>query len=347
MARQLEEIKCTFNIFDNGRKFSGENRGYVLDNVASVLNSGFSKERIANREAVGYYSHGVRRMAGLDPEETTSVIIQGKPVVINCTPSNLTADQSIDRDGNITHTQQILDNDEGRKALGLHNSQVGGFSWACSPAASSGAGTLIGKFFGYDYVRNPLFLRNKGHILDSVVNQDQMILDSMLATGLDPDKAQAAVAGLLQDSIMDAEHYREQLESAILDRGVMDAALTQSKDAMSKLEGIRTQVNTLTVQISADKALRQHILDNVLTSFNVGAIPDDISGQVLDGSPAGLDALFGLIGRSSIKASALGGTQAESISTAAIGDWGDKKAKDEFDLGFNSAGVNMRNKHFS
>lgn len=343
----LEEIACTFNIFDNGRQFSGQNRGYVLDNVSSVLKAPSSMERIKLREAVGYYSHGVRRIAGIDPEETTVVTVGGKPMVINATPSNLTVNQSVDSDGNVSHVQQILDNDEGRKALGLHNSQVGGFSWACSPAPSAGAGTRVSKWYGYDYVRNPLFVRNRGHVLDSVVDQDQMILDSMLATGLEPEKAQKAVADMVQLAIMDAEHYRDQLEAMFQDQGVMDAAISDSITAKEQLAAAKAQIQQLTAQIEGDKGLRQHIMDTAVDRFNVGSISDDVRGQVLDGSTEGLDSLFDLIGRTSAKAHSLGGKNAETVSAASIGGWGVESKAPAVTVNFESNNASMRTKSFA
>jgi len=345
----LEEISCTFNIFDNGRQFSGQNRGYVLDNIAAVLNAPVAKERIKLREAVGYYSHGVRRAAGLDPDETTIINVAGKPMMINATPSNVTVAQSISSDGDVAHVQQILDNDEGRKALGLHNSKIGGFSWACSPASGVGGGgsTRVSKWYGYDYVRNPLFVRNRGHILDSAEDQEQMILDCMLATGLEAGKAQQAVANLVQDAIIDAEHYRDQLENVFLDQGVMDAAINESNTAKEQLAAAKAEIQSLTVQIDGDKNLRQHILDSVAQQFNVGSISNDIRGQILEGSPDGLDALFSLVGRTSAKAHALGSPSAEKIDAASVGGWGESVKAPAVEVNFEHKNTGMRTKHFS
>ncbi|WP_412774897.1 hypothetical protein, partial [Vibrio cholerae] len=81
----LQSITCTFNIFDTGRKYTGKQRGYILDNVKSVLNSPEVQERLRLRELVGYVSHGLREMAGkLTLGETLPVYLpNGQMVVVN------------------------------------------------------------------------------------------------------------------------------------------------------------------------------------------------------------------------------------------------------------------------
>lgn len=67
----------------------------------------------------GYYGHGRRAMhynktKSLNLPEVSVVMVDGKPVVLENVPSNRTIDISIDDNGIVTHTQEILDTDTGR-----------------------------------------------------------------------------------------------------------------------------------------------------------------------------------------------------------------------------------------
>nr|WP_225312395.1 hypothetical protein [Salmonella sp.]QBM91379.1 hypothetical protein NNIBIDOC_00046 [Salmonella sp.] len=53
------------------------------------------------------------------------MMVDGKPVVLENVPSNGTIDISIDGNGIVTHTQEILDTDTGRIVRGMINSGAG------------------------------------------------------------------------------------------------------------------------------------------------------------------------------------------------------------------------------
>ena len=81
-----------------------------------------------------------------------------------------------------TETGQIVRN--------LHESKVGGFSWAC-PGIDGGTKnvTHLAGFAGFDYVLNPNFAHNRGYVLESVGNE-QMILESISAVVKDDARAE-------------------------------------------------------------------------------------------------------------------------------------------------------------
>lgn len=219
MAKKLQEIKLRFNIFDTGREYTGKQRGYILDNVKQVINSPIVQERLRLREAVGYVGHGLREMAGqLTLGEKCSVKMpNGQMMVVDAIPSNVMTDISIDDDGWIEHTQEVLDNAEGKKLLGLHNSKIGGFSWA-SAGGKINANTIISDLMGFDYVHNPLFSSNRGYVLDSAEGEmsdifdREMVLDNLTAAGIEnADEANMVLDSFVASAVFEASQYREQL----------------------------------------------------------------------------------------------------------------------------------------
>ena len=61
---QPRTIRVTFNIFDTGRKYTGTQRDYILNNVKSVINSPAVRERLRLRQLQGYFGHTMRELAG-------------------------------------------------------------------------------------------------------------------------------------------------------------------------------------------------------------------------------------------------------------------------------------------
>ncbi|HDZ9162630.1 TPA: hypothetical protein RUY83_001619 [Vibrio cholerae] len=271
----LQSITCTFNIFDTGRKYTGKQRGYILDNVKSVLNSPEVQERLRLRELVGYVSHGLREMAGkLTLGETLPVYLpNGQMVVVNAIPACVTVSLSIDDDGNLTHTQEVLDNEEGRKLLGLHNSRIGGFSWACG-GGKMGGNTLINGFYGFDYVHNPLFTANRGYVLDSESSEEldrQAVLDNLSGAGVPEEERELVLDSFNAAIAFEASHYQGMLfdaQQVIADQHEKGVELQQLLDSAAQEAE----------QLKQEKAQRAQFFKELQSKCHIA-----ISDQVLDG----------------------------------------------------------------
>ncbi len=271
----LQRITCTFNIFDTGRKYTGKQRGYILNNVKSVLNSPEVQERLRLRELVGYVSHGLREMAGkLTLGETLPVQLpNGQMTVVNAIPANVTVELSIDDDGNLTHTQEVLDNDEGRKVLGLHNSRIGGFSWACG-GGKLGGNTLINGFFGFDYVHNPLFAANRGYVLDSESGEEefdrQAILDNLSSAGV-PDEN--------REMVLDAFNASIAFESAQYKGMLLDAqqVIADQDEKTQELQQLLDSASEETEALKSEKTSREQFFKQLQERSHIA-----ITDQVLD-----------------------------------------------------------------
>jgi len=212
---KLNRITAKFNIFDNGRKYTGQKRGYVLDNWKAAINNKVVQERIALGEMVGYVGHGYRKLTGkLMPEEMeVANMPNGSQIVLDADPSHRCVELSIDDAGNVTHTEEVFDNDQGKRVMGFHNSKFGGFSVAAAPASgSSSSRTLIDMVYGFDYVNNPNFAENRGYILDDA--SDAPSRDNAIKALSDAgiDSAEAVFDGWVEsdgayykDAIFDAE----------------------------------------------------------------------------------------------------------------------------------------------
>ncbi|MET4696673.1 hypothetical protein [Endozoicomonas lisbonensis] len=292
MSKALETISCTFNIFDNGRVASGIDRGYILDNIKKAVNSDFTQERIKLREAVGYVGHGLRSLAGkLDLGEVESVNLGGgQKAVVKAIPACVTTDLTIDDEGNISHTQEVLDNEEGKTLLGLHKSRVGGFSWASNGAKGIGR-TLVDKIFGFDYVTNPNFIQNRGYVLDSADGDgvsEAMILDNMTSCGLEPEAAQERLQSWWSSTALELSDYQDEISS-------IEAELIQQRKLNRELQD---QVQA--IHDSADRRddmLREFAVKSSLAfdaekliSLARAEKPEDMNGfkAVLD-SASGMD----------------------------------------------------------
>lgn len=191
---KLNKVTCTFNIFENGRDYSGKERGYVLDNFSKIINAPDTQERLKLREMVGYVGHGIRELTNkLFPGETdVAKLDSGKEIVIKAIPACVCTELAIDDQGNVTHTQEILDNEEGKVLEGLHNSKVGGFSIAAR-GSESGINTFLNQISGFDYVINPNFANNRGYVLDSsdeAQPNTTVIVDAIKAAGFNEDNAE-------------------------------------------------------------------------------------------------------------------------------------------------------------
>ncbi len=174
MATQaLRTVTDRFSLVDNIRKHTPHNgRNYLMSAIRATINSPEVQERINLGEMFGYYSHTNRALyhketGSLDLPEVCYVTIDGKPVMLKNVPSNRTLEISIDDDGIIEHTQEILDTDPGHIVDGMERSMAGGWSWATG--GSDAALSRVSSFHGFDYVTTPNYisLNRKAAMLES------------------------------------------------------------------------------------------------------------------------------------------------------------------------------------
>lgn len=147
-----------FSLFDKVRKGKQNNRKYMLEAVKRMFNSQETQEGLRLGELYGYYGH-TRRELAKTPElpETSVIMVEGKPVVIENVPASRTIAISVDDDGVVTHTEEIFDTAPGRIVASMLESRAGGWSWVTtgrdSPAISIPTG-----YYGMDYVTMPNFI---------------------------------------------------------------------------------------------------------------------------------------------------------------------------------------------
>lgn len=238
MARS---VTLSFNIFDQGRKFGGNNRQYDVQNVKNVLESAATKERIAMREAYGYYGHGRRQLAGkMNLGEVETIQTPQGPIIIENMPCCVTTKIGIDSDGTVTHTQEVLDNNPGKAVQALLDSKVGGFSWA---AGGDDGGRLsptkMKSYYGMDYVLEPNYAKNRAFdvgIFESISDdEEQAILEAMISTGMEPAMAQAYASTFFNPYLMASELSREK-ELAELELSELESAICALKTANEALQ---------------------------------------------------------------------------------------------------------------
>ena len=97
----LGKVGGSFSIFDRGRKYSGVQRKYLLENVRDVINSDSTREKIQMREALGYFGHAHRVYSGtMAPKELEIVELPtGEKVTVHNIPSNVTTSLEVDANG--------------------------------------------------------------------------------------------------------------------------------------------------------------------------------------------------------------------------------------------------------
>lgn len=215
-----EIIECKFSLFDEGRTYTGHHRKYILENAKAICYAPVTRETIALREALGFYGHGRRELSGkLKIREVEAIKLpSGATVISENVPACVTISFDINDDGIVTHRQEIMDNEPGRKISALNKSRVGGFSWACGggDGGAMGATRLTG-FAGFDYVWDPGFAKNRGYVLESAGEAPtaDMIFESICsATGADRITAEADFQQWLASGIFESAALRDRLEQA-------------------------------------------------------------------------------------------------------------------------------------
>ena len=275
-------LECSFSLLNEGRKYSGQHRKYIINNAREVCYAPETRERIKLREALGYYGHGRRILCQKMNLQEVDVITlpDGTQAMVSNIPSNVTVSFDVDEDGTVRHKQEILDTETGKIVASLNASKVGGFSWAC-PAEDGGStkATHLTGFSGFDYVLQPGFSNNRGYVLENARNMEQMILESVAAVVKDDKRAAQMVAGW---KLADKSTY-DQLENAIFES---ESKLFAMQDENKQLKEFYTQaVNDR----DAARSEAQHVKDNfkyVLESIQKAmpfVVPESVMHAMLEG----------------------------------------------------------------
>jgi len=272
-----EIVQCSFNLFNEGRKYSGHHRNYILESAIATCYSPATRERMKLREALGYFGHGRRELHGklAIPEVGTIKLPDGSSMIVENIPSNITVAFEVGKDGEVNHSQQILETAPGKIVSALNASGVGGFSWACGGVNGGPMGaTKIADFHGMDYVMNPGFASNRGYILESAGSSD-MILESVArATGMDDKDVEKWMKHWTASAI---------LENAELQEQIIEAAIF-GDSLREELEGKTALLESATARIEREEAERVMARTAILEAAgkSIIAIPDAVIHDMLN-----------------------------------------------------------------
>ncbi|WP_241576639.1 head processing protein [Rosenbergiella collisarenosi] len=186
----MRTVTDRFSLIDKIRKHTPQNgRKYLLESVGATFNDPTIKERIALGEMFGYFGHGRRAMSyertgSLDLPETAIIMVDGKPVIIDNVPSNRTLDISLDDNGVVTHTQEILDTPTGQIVDGMEKAKAGGWSWATG-GDDQPLRSFVSSYHGMDYVNNPNYisLDKQGMMFESADVREKTVISKLQASG--------------------------------------------------------------------------------------------------------------------------------------------------------------------
>lgn len=255
-------VDDSFNINKEGR-MGGNGRRYVLHAVRNMLESPATQEGLRLGELYGYFGHGIRQATNkMRPSELEVVMLNGKPVAIQNVPSNRTVQISIDDDGTVHHTQEILDTPSGQIVQSMIDSGAGGWSWACSGATSGGA-DYPNSFFGFDYVNQPNFvpLDRQRAMFESVGvdSVDALIAYNLQQRGIECDKA-------FLDSWNQIAIASEATQNAELDVFMLSGMLLESKGSAHNL---KTDLEAARAELAEREKQRETLILESLDQFPV------------------------------------------------------------------------------
>ncbi|MBQ7617716.1 MAG: hypothetical protein IJS50_02465 [Desulfovibrio sp.] len=273
-------IECSFSLLNEGRKYTGNHRRYVIENAREVCYAAPTREKVRLREALGYYGHGRRILSGkMDLGEVDVITLpDGSQAMVSNVPSNVTTKFEIDKNGLVTHAQEILESETGRIVSGLNASRVGGFSWAC-PGEDGGrtSATKLTGFSGFDYVLNPGFSANRGYVLESA--KGDLILESVAAIVGDDKKAEQLVAGWRLGS----QARISELEDRIFES---EAQYVKVLDEKKGLQEKLTDAVMESAKLKDERDKSKLILENTLKFLAEDLpffIPEDVQHAMLEG----------------------------------------------------------------
>ncbi len=259
----LATVTETFNIFNDGRKHNTAPQSYVLSALKNLINSGKTKERIELGEAIGFYGHTIReKTKKLKPSEKEWILVDGEHVEVRVEPAVRCTYFDCDDVGNVTHTEEFLDTDDGKAAYSAYKAKNGGFSWALGGVNGTGKGfaSVAREFAGFDYVFNPNFIptdRRDFLLASEQGDPKEMLLASMIEEGVEQEAADKLVKLYARDgyqevtvddlimadmiskteTLQEKEGKRELLLSKVLD----DCPFILSNEQKDALINISTQ----------------------------------------------------------------------------------------------------------
>lgn len=194
--------RITYNVHERGRKHRGVDRLFDTVALARLINSPDVQERVKLGDMLGYYGHWPRMAFGMATQEVGMVKGRVVPLPIATRTTFLQADNQ----GNITHESEFLDNDWGREAAAAFKSKAGGFSSAIDAVPRSQP-HLATDFHGFDYVLEPNYTTNRGHLalLDGVEVEEELGVLALLDAVMADSAAIVSHKNALFDSLM-AQH---------------------------------------------------------------------------------------------------------------------------------------------
>lgn len=229
-------VTDSFNVYKEGR-MGGNGRRYVIHSVRAMLESPATQEGLRLGELYGYFGHGRRQLTGkMRPAEVEVVMINGKPVVIENVPSNRTTAISLDDDGTIHHTQEVLDTPTGLIVQSMLDSFAGGWSWACEGPSSKVTGDHPRAYYGCDYVLQPNYIPpdRQAAMFESVgVSSQQELIAHNLQNmvGMDGEQVNA-----LLESWSSVSEARRLEDASMYDVMMLEGMLIEAKSHRSELE---------------------------------------------------------------------------------------------------------------
>ncbi|WP_413113370.1 hypothetical protein [Thaumasiovibrio sp. DFM-14] len=248
MAKVLKTVTDRFSLLNDGRKLGSNKRNYLIEAVRKTIESPQTQELLRLGEAFGYFGHSRRELAGKPKIAETEVVnIKGKPVVIDNVPSNRTVSISVDDEGIVTHTQEILATPTGELLMSMLDSGAGGWSWVTSGRDTSMA-SIVRSFFGFDFVKQPNFLSldHPSMMMESIDGGQSMMLESLQGAGLEVDEAKAVLAkwgdtdGFEADVIASLQSEVMMLEGMVHDshklQGQIDTLINEEKERSKQRE---------------------------------------------------------------------------------------------------------------
>lgn len=287
--KALRTVTDRFSLVDSNRKHTPQNgRNYIVSAVRATIDSPEVKERIGLGEMFGYYGHTNRALyhretGSLDLPESCTVTIDGQKVVLYNVPSNRTLDISVDDDGVVTHTQEILDTEPGRIVDGMERSMAGGWSWATTGPTQDGVSFMRG-FSGVDYVATPNYvsLNRSPAMLESVTDVEQWRLDCLANAGYATDSARNLLAHMdlmkRDDLMLESAYKAPVFESQIL---MLQGQLMHMQKAMSEQVAMLESANAIKdrredLLKSAQRLLPVFMTDKQRKALLQMATPDDL-----------------------------------------------------------------------
>ena len=249
----------TYNLKDRGREYRGQDRDYSkpenLQALVAGINAGSAQEKVKFRDMHGYYGHGVRQLFGLLPPEST--FLDGKKVVIE--PDLTTTHLKAYKDGTVEHEATFTQSEGGEAAWRMYQQKLGGFSSAINERESA--------FYGFDYVFEPNFTKNRGHttydgISDEGLSQIIEEYDNYVKGTFD------RVSGIV------STYYREQSEDLGLTLDRVAQLESELKNSLLTLEDYKENSIRLTRE---DSGSSESIYDTAKDFLSDSAVSDALS----------------------------------------------------------------------